>query len=138
ISHNLAYVRPTDVSVGFTTTISHALADKHSINILCVPWPESVCPNDFYPVEDGKQSVTERFGFFSYAGVTPKIGARRRKMSAIVNKAAELVGTVDGVLLPELALAPAEFESISLLIQKKHPNAFVIAGVGTTSRKKRN
>jgi hypothetical protein len=144
MTHNLAYLRPTEVSVAFTTMLSTAgfLGDDtkelgHSINVLLIPWPNEVKPNDFCSVQCPKQSVTSKFGFFTFSPKRPALAKRARAVAKMLEQAEALVGKVDGVLMPELSLGQEEFDQIAATVQKKMPYAFLIAGVGTSSTRRK-
>jgi hypothetical protein len=142
ISHNLAYIRPTEVCITFNATFSRAgffreahdsLTPGHSLNVLLVPWPATVRPVDFSPVDCKRQSAADGFRFFSFNPSQPEIEKRSEVLARMLEEAAAVVGKVDGVLLPELALVEGEQEQIAKTVASKAPDAFLIAGVGSAS-----
>lgn len=150
ITHNLAYIRPTEVSISFAPSFSRAgffsekagdetLSPGHSLNILFVPWPSEVKPSDFEALDCPAQSIADGFRFFSYAPKRPSIDSRKKWISSMIDDAKEVVGKIDGVLFPELALGQhedaktSEADEIASTVWEKTPHAFFIAGVGAST-----
>jgi hypothetical protein len=146
LTHNLAYIRPTEVSITFQSTFSRAgffyerydeLTPSHSLNVLLVPWPMDVRPSDFEPVDCATQSIAEGFRFFTFHPKRPGLKQRTVALGKMLSSAKDIVGKVDGVLLPELALASGDEKAVAKEIWTKAPNAFLISGIGSNSVKGR-
>jgi len=132
ISHHLAYLRPSEVTVSFKSTLFEPIS-SHSLNVLFIPWPDDVRPTDFQPVDCLKQKTADGFRFFTFAPKRPDLMVRTGHISRLLDAAAGLVGKVDGVILPELALGAGEEDTVVNCIRKKAPEAFLISGVGAAS-----
>ena len=98
-----------------------------SLNLLLVPWPLEVVPAQFDMAQpaDGEPA----WNYFTFA--------HRRKGTDVVRlvqqliaRAEEIVGTVDGIVLPELALTPPEHERMREAMEGRR---FLITGVGSRS-----
>lgn len=140
VSHNLAFVRQSEVCITYSNLLTKAgffeannQLPGHSINVLFVPWPDEVRPRDFVGVECSHQSTESRFGFFTYRPKRPSLKKRTAALAKMIEAAEKLMGRVDGVLMPELALGEGEIDHIAKAIHEQTPTAFLIAGVGAAS-----
>jgi len=137
ISHNLALflggeVEPKWYRLPVYQPKSSIPDGSHSLNLLIVPWPEAVTPAQFraeIPKRGSLPNMPATFGFFRY--VLPEGQEPVTLLKGLLSKARTLVGRIDGVVFPELALTPTQHAAISLEVLSR--GAFLIAGVAQAS-----
>jgi hypothetical protein len=137
LSHNLALWSGADVSpLWFSTELPRPAgagrrSDPHSLSLLLVPWPARTTPRDFVAsVPNGgrmRNMPEDRFGFFTYRRDS-KPEEHLERLQKIYAAALELTDRVDGVILPELALTPAEYEVVRAWVMQQ--GSFLLAGLG--------
>jgi hypothetical protein len=102
--------------------------NEHALNLLLVPWPMQVTPKQFRATR--KEKISDEvdrggYGLFTFDSIgAPKIDFVRR----LVSRAEKTIGRIDGVVLPELALAPSVARRMSKALVTE--NRFFITGVG--------
>jgi hypothetical protein len=99
----------------------------HSLNLLLVPWPEVIRPADFRdagPVADDD----ENHRYFTY---TVRSGERLQidTVLDLLQKGKDLVGRIDGVIFPEMALKHGEELTLYEKISKRDRETFLVAGI---------
>jgi hypothetical protein len=127
LSHNLALLFGGEVEPVWVQGLFREDAD--ALNILVVPWPELLAQRQFRsaPAERLKHSALPReFGLFRYA---PEIDRRAGVRFASLLSRASLVGNIDMVVFPELALTPREHDAVRSVLIDKAPDALLIAGI---------
>jgi len=111
LSHNLALCPPSEIEPKWYRLPKY---QGHCLNLLLVPWPEKVIPAQFKaarPRRGALLNMPERHGFFTYV---PRSASRSiGKIPDLFRQATELVGHIDGVILPELALSEEQHRSVS-------------------------
>jgi len=134
LSHNLALCHASEVRIRWGWGSSPNVEDRrHGLNILLLPWPDTIRPADF-------SSCTPRWGdlpgmketghgFFCYdvRGGRPWDA---RRFEEILERASSHVGTIDAVVMPELAVRQREVDKIArhlLSIRPRPP--ILITGV---------
>jgi hypothetical protein len=126
LSHNLAVCDPGEVSPIWTTVPSSP--NSRSLNLLLVPWPYHVTPAQFNPCDAALklETMPDCYGFFQYepAGETSEIV---QTVEGLLDTAKKLVGRIDGVVLPELALTHSQYEALSPNVLRHQ--AFLLSGV---------
>ena len=130
-SHFLALVPSTEVCPDWFSFCAET--NEHALNLLLVPWPTDVVPRQFRATET--QKISDEVGRGGY-GLFTFDGQRRARAGMIrdlLSLAEETVGRIDGVVFPELALAPAAVRQISRAVVKE--DRFLITGVGESARK---
>lgn len=132
LSMYLSICSPSEVVPYWKPIISGQNPD--TLNLLVVPWPFTVLPSDFSeskPLPDEMGNMPEEFGFFVYQPRTRVKGELKKLIEKLYFNAKETMGSIDGVVLPELALQEEEWPEISkwAVAQK----IFIAAGVGTPS-----
>jgi hypothetical protein len=131
LSHHLAFIAGGEIRPDWYT---YSRSQGHCLNLLIVPWPEVVQPSQFSsarPKKGNLLNMADDFGFFTYL---PDAKSRvTRRLSSLLKKGKALVGNIDGVVLPELALTEAEFERASSAILPH--GTFLISGVSSPSLK---
>jgi hypothetical protein len=127
LTHNLALHENVEISVHWSQ-ITTAL--DHTINVLCVPWPLDVNPVDFCKAEQNEielKNMRPTVRFFDYK--PPKQAGFVKQFEKLLRHARGKVGTVDGVVFPELAMDLKTFRQIRAILNKHIPASFLIAGV---------
>jgi hypothetical protein len=131
ISHHLALCGSGDVR-----PLWHFVPvrpELNSLNLLLLPWPETVKPGQFRPAAPptGKLlNMPDKFRFFTYD--LPK--ARRdisKDLLDVFDRAVDIVDRIDGVILPELSITEKEYEGIKQAVLMK--GAFLACGVGAAA-----
>ncbi len=125
LTHHLALIHHSDV-IPFWHSVPSAVP-RHGLNLLLMPFPMDVRPSSFSPAPAPPGNMDEtRFGLFEYraGGGGPAAGEAQR----CIERAREMVGQVDGLVFPELALDERGRSDVEHLARKE--GVFVIAGVG--------
>jgi hypothetical protein len=139
LSHHLALWRGPDVKpLWFTASppSSHTplSGDSHCMSLLLIPWPKTVTPRQFTPAKPARGALLNmpdgEFGFFNYQH-EPDPSRALTELKTIYHAANKLTERIDGVILPELALAESEFSLIRRWVTETEQKSFLIAGVGT-------
>jgi hypothetical protein len=121
LSHHLALCSGDEIcpfweiSVGYSPT-------REFMNLLVVPWPEVVKPVQFRRVprkRSGMQNMPNDFGFFQYSAEPEKNDDGEvdpenfvTHVESLCREATSMMGRIDGIVFPELALVPEEFEAL--------------------------
>jgi len=108
---------------------------RHSVNLLLLPWPEYVAPSHF-DCSDYVLNGSDKFGYFTY-NVRGGGPLKRKSVVEIFKAAQSSVGSVDGVVFPELALKDNDPYEIHKSLSVFNPNVFLIGGVSSTSKPNR-
>jgi hypothetical protein len=121
LSHHLALCSGDEICPFWETSIAYA-SQRESLNLLVVPWPERVKPVQFKRVprrDSGMRNMPDKFGFFRYVPepernkdghVTPDGFVTH--VETLYREALSMLGRIDGIIFPELALVPEEFEAL--------------------------
>lgn len=96
-----------------------------SYNLLLLPWPLEVASTDFRPRLGPLLNMDPSFGFFDYA---PRRGLDFTYVESALRAAGRHVARVDGVILPEAAVLPAEVARLESILTD-YGAYFVAAGV---------
>ena len=85
-------------------------------NVLLLPWPLDVKASDFRPLEGSvRRPSKDPFAFFEF---TPAEGLDFDLLDRVLVAAREEVGSVDVVVLPEMAVDEGEIEALEGLLQR--------------------
>ena len=129
ISHHLALVLVRDVDPVWRQAVIKD--DARTLNVLLVPWPKRVLPDQFQPAPSERMqcaSMPAEFGLFRYQPVEGK-----REIipffRSLLDRAKRLVGGIDVVVIPELAITPAQHEGVRDLLFRLGEDIILIAGV---------
>jgi len=107
--------------------LSTPFIQRDSFNLLLIPWPHEVLVSQFRDVTDlAPDALPEGFGFFIYESLRPDEDLAGFVHSLWV-EATRRLGTVHGVILPEMALAEEQFHNVRSKLPKE---CFLVAGVG--------
>jgi hypothetical protein len=130
ISHHLALCPTGDVDARWIEVPTQR--DEHCLNLLLIPWPEVTTPKHFQMTQGTRVAMPREYGFFTYQR-PPQSAEQMLKLAMdLFRNARELVGRVDGVILPELALDQTEYAAFrDAIIQE---GAFLLCGVGEPGR----
>lgn len=96
------------------------------LRILLLPWPLVVKDSAFVPTEHPPIEIDQaQFAFFDFA---PTEAVSVERIIGVVNRAKEISGHIDALVLPESALTEPEFEAIRNALRDSGLS-FVVAGV---------
>jgi len=98
-----------------------------NLNLLLAPWPQRITPQQIRPAprRNGDPWMPDRFNRFTYQ---PREDAEvAAKVLALLRRAREVSGRVDGVIMPELALSASEYASVRDAVLQE--GSFLLAGV---------
>jgi hypothetical protein len=134
LSHNLSFIWGNDVVPVWNHNPRLAPKNKRekpSLNLLLIPFPFKVSADDFRE-SDAKPlgTMDDSFGFFEYVSQATNRSVNR-EIIPILKKAKAIIGRVDGVILPELALTETTFDRLQTAVRNEFPQAFLAAGLGT-------
>lgn len=105
---------------------------KREMNLLLVPWPLVVDPAAFHPAVDCHDlRLPARVGLFEYD--IPFTDSDISRVAALVSRAASKVGSIHGIVFPELAMSPEQFARVRVEVQEKFKVPLLIAGVGCSN-----
>lgn len=136
LSHHLALCSAEEILPHWESSITYA-ANRQSMNLLVIPWPDVVRPVQFQRVfrrHTGMRNMPNEFGFFSYSPQLPPdedldahLEEFVNKIEALYDEAKAMLGRVDGIVFPELALVPEQFEALRK--QEFTRRAFLVSGI---------
>jgi hypothetical protein len=106
------------------------VTNQDHMNLLVVPWPEVCLPAQIR--KSDKEGVIGRKGggsayYFSYEAKSSGATAADR-IESLCEEAERLLGSLDGVVLPELALTPDDYHAVRLRVLRK--SLMLVTGVG--------
>lgn len=134
LSHYVAYCPATDLrpewySFGTDT-------QEHALNLLLIPWPSRVAPNQFLANRKVLLSDSVKRGAYGLFTFQAAPGPPTNLVKRIIKAAEQQVGRIDGIILPELALSRREYQRMArdFVTDRR----FLIAGVGKSASPKRN
>lgn len=130
LSHNLALCWGNEVVPHWYAVPQNR---KESLNLLLIPWPLEIKPTQFKPVAGSSHPLSNLpngYGFFTFElNETESIG---RWLTDVIVEAKRKVGKIDGIVLPELAVTPEQFEAVRELVLQE--GIFLISGVAEPPR----
>jgi len=121
LSHHLALCSGDEICPFWEISVGYSPI-REFMNLLIVPWPDTIKPVQFKRVprkESGMRNMPNDFGFFRYApepdrneseSVAPEKFVAH--VEELYREAASMMGRIDGIVFPELALVPEEFEAL--------------------------
>lgn len=130
LSHNLALCPSSEIEPRWYRLPRY---QGHCLNLLLVPWPETVMPAQFRAAEPPTGSLLNMphaHAFFTYVPRGPTNGVLKR-VSVLFQKATDAVGHIDGVILPELAVTEEQHRRVSQRVMRE--GAFLICGIAQPS-----
>lgn len=122
-SHNLALCQAGDLRPTWNS-LGHDQAMEGCINLLLVPFPWNASVSHFLPVAEQDGQAFRRFRYRPTPMASPV-----SEIEDLLRAARREVGRVDGIVLPELALREAEFQSLRRSLAKE--DTFLLSGVRT-------
>jgi hypothetical protein len=126
LSHNLSIDR-SEVKVNWQTSTMLLPGERaHELNLLVIPWPYEVQPDDFRAARISDVVIDPRaFGFFEYE---PQLRFDpQANLMRLLEAAERSVGKVSAVILPESALDEAEADAAEAALGERV--GFLLAGV---------
>jgi len=125
LTHHVALVECTEVSCDWFA-IPGGPRDRAGMNLLLVPWPLNVAPDQFRAIPGQLENMPDGFGFF---GFEPRVGDNAvRKLRRLLDAAQALVGDVHAVVLPELSVTEDQHRQLTREVVHKR-GAMLIAGI---------
>jgi hypothetical protein len=103
------------------------------VTVLLLPWPLHIRETDFRPLPlDGSMPRMEQepFGYFEFV---PAEALDLDLLARTIVTARDEVGSVDGIVMPEGAIAASEIPALEVILDR-YGVAFVIAGVRQSSQ----
>jgi uncharacterized protein YjiS (DUF1127 family) len=137
LSHHVALCSGDEIFPFWETPITYAGSERESMNLLVIPWPDAIRPVQFKAVarrDSGMKNMPESFRFFGYdpspardehENVDPSLLLER--VEAILREARSMMGRIDGIVFPELALVPEQFEALRKAVFTNR--AFLVSGI---------
>jgi hypothetical protein len=130
LSHHLSLVAAGDVLPQWYVVESRrkdpAVKLKRNLNLLLIPLPRLVLPDDFREADGPIQNMDAgQFGFFTYDAQS----VASAHVIGLFERASAMLSPIDGVILPELSLSEEEYIKLKTAIVDER-KAFLIAGVG--------
>jgi hypothetical protein len=133
-SHHLALCMPNEVHCEWH--ILPVNTQGFCLNLLLVPWPQSVRPAQFQPAPVGPSPTIHRGSHEMFTlHANPFDGSDVKRLTNVLRVAREQVGRIDGVVLPELALRDNHYEQVKNAVLDT--DSFLISGVGSPSTDKK-
>ena len=130
LTHNLALWDKPEVSARWEN-IDLAITER-TMNLLLVPWPLRVDPDAFHETIDCHESrLPSRVGLFDYD--ISFTDADIAKVRSLVDRAKAEVGTIDGIVFPELSMSLKQFSMVREAVQDALSIPLLISGVGGTN-----
>lgn len=134
LSHNIALWTGGQEVVPRWIPLGSYVEETSSINLLLVPWPKLVVPAQFVETEgigsEMRNMPNSEFGFFTFRQEQSSAELLKTVMG-LYHAALEMVGKIDGVVLPESALTEKQHARLRPKLMEQ--GAFMIAGVGQAS-----
>jgi len=125
LTHHLALHVGGEVTP-FWYTIPQAPTTKHSMNLLIAPWPLKLRPSQFGPAPGTLENMPPGFGFAEFKPDDDPTSVANW-LADLMDAAALISGTIDGVVFPEASLSQGEYLRVKKLVLAR--GAFLIAGV---------
>ena len=144
LTHHLAFCPATEISP--TWYVNDQSIPEHSVNLLVIPWPLEVCPDQFRACQSNEIefALDAKYGHFAFEPRLPSDW--QEKLKNLLRSALRQTGEIDGVILPELTL-PAEKQYHELVtivldelqssterrsrLKKAAASVFIVSGVGS-------
>jgi hypothetical protein len=121
LSHHLALCSGDEICPFWEISVGYSPI-REFMNLLIVPWPETIKPVQFERVprkHSGMRNMPNDFGFFQYSPEPEKsdndnVAPERfvAHVEELYREAISMMGRIDGIVFPELALVPEEFEAL--------------------------
>jgi hypothetical protein len=128
LSQHLALCQTGGVKVFWNEAPTNIQAP--SLNLLVIPFPDLVIPSQFRGIAGNLMNIPRAFDFFTHVRSEDPAGIRK-KIKEIFDRAMNLIGSVDMVVLPELGLSEKEKDAVAAEVGGR--GAILLAGVGATS-----
>jgi len=138
LTHHLALLPTGEVTATWRwIDATRPEEERHGINVLVLPWPLEIVPKDFIPSSPRfgpLSTMPESFGFFQYRSSRPPDFPE--KIIQAYRNAESIVGRIDMVVLPEMALLDTEVDRLAELLVKGDLPPIIVTGVVEPSGKK--
>ena len=137
LTHHLALVRGCGVK---PVWMEHPAFDEgdsggRGLNLLLIPFPDELAPLQFRALRTPAGDMPGAFGYFKYDPSATATDPLVHRLPAVLKAAQRLVGRIDGVALPEMALGPADLPLIITRLKEANPPVrFLVSGVYKAGR----
>lgn len=121
LTHNLSLLDSTEVTPVWNWVPWQDFS-SHGLNILLLPWPTRIGPQDFWPETHRLDTMPRKYGFFGCRMSGTKNLVDRAV--AVCKQAKKRVGNIDLIVLPELAATSRQLGDIA-----RRTRTMVIGGV---------
>lgn len=134
LSHYVAYCPATDLRPEWYSF--GADTQEHALNLLLIPWPSRIAPNQLLANRKVLLSDSVKRGAYGLFTFQAAPGPPNNLVKRIIKATEQQVGRIDGIILPELALSRREYQRMArdFVTDRR----FLIAGVGKSASPKRN
>jgi hypothetical protein len=133
LSHHLALCPPSEIEARWWK-MPFAERAVDSINLLLIPWPPAIVPTQFAPTNPPTAqylNMPPGYGCFSYELLREPRGFATW-VGGLVKAATKIVGSIDGVVLPECAVTERTFNRLAEALARL--DVFLIAGIAAAGR----
>lgn len=133
LSHHLSLHGPSEIRAYWWGPFAQGAADLDVVNLLLLPWPRKVDPEDFCVTteSDGKAMPVPSSVEHRYFDYTPRDSMRAPQLVAEVKKALvearKHAAVIHGIVFPELALNEKQFRAVEQLAASE--GAMLVAGI---------
>ena len=130
LSHYLAAIPAADVRPEWHTILGSEFDRR--LNLLLVPWPLEVLPVQFQEKRtDDLRAMDEKFGFFRFAP-RQRPDETADALGELIEAADEVVGHIDGVILPETAIEEKRYRDLVTHVAEVKRRIVIVGFVGST------
>jgi hypothetical protein len=133
LTHHLALHSATEISAFWSGPYKAASEDMDVLNLLLLPWPTTVDPDDFHAAttRDGKHMPVPSSPAQRYFDYAPRRSASQRAITAAVRRALKRARShadrIHGIVFPEMALTQRQFVAVERVAVSER--AMLVAGV---------
>jgi hypothetical protein len=134
LSHNLTLGGRSDLQAWWATTFMKSDEERRgrqtrSRNILVIPWPAEMDHMQFVPVPcAGDGDLNHLPGHHDFFAFRPQpVPNLEQQVTGLLREAQQNVGTIHGIVFPEMALSPDQFETVCETVMDEVD--FVVGGV---------
>jgi hypothetical protein len=139
LSHNLALYTPAEINAYWRGPYHLAAGSLDVFNLLLLPWPTVVAAADFHVSSHrvirgtftGASTPNRYFDYQPRVDEAPKALAKRVEMA--LSAAAAYADQIHGIVLPETALTPEQFDAVEAIAIKN--KALLISGLRAPAAK---
>jgi hypothetical protein len=131
LSHHIAFCPAGEVQPKWVWADHPGLRGRHGLNVLAVPWPMTIHPSAFSPANPRKGTMSnmpDSYGLFDYK-IHSGDPFNWELLKKIVDDAVNKCGSVDMIVLPELALTDSDKNALAKFLKSLSPRPIFISGL---------